>query len=160
MICSKPATVHITDIVNKKKRETHLCEECAREKQLLPDEPGELNIPALLHMVMGQAAHNIANAADQSLCPECGASYAHFRSQGRLGCPHDYDVFRSMLIPLLERVHHQTQHQGKVPGRAKSRYNEQKKASWQRELARAIQEERYEDAAKLRDLLRSTGGQS
>jgi protein arginine kinase activator len=40
MFCDRQATVHLTDIVNKKKRQAHLCEECARERGLLPEQPG------------------------------------------------------------------------------------------------------------------------
>ncbi|MGB4132260.1 MAG: hypothetical protein WBK45_10055, partial [Tepidanaerobacteraceae bacterium] len=38
MLCEechmRPATVHITKIVNNEKTEMHLCEECAKEKHL------------------------------------------------------------------------------------------------------------------------------
>ena len=27
-------------------------------------------------------------------CPHCGIKFMEFRAQGRLGCPHDYEVFR------------------------------------------------------------------
>ena len=39
-ICDNPATVHLTDFVNKKKRELHLCTKCARERNLIPEPPG------------------------------------------------------------------------------------------------------------------------
>ena len=32
--CSKPATVHLTDIVNNHKKELHLCQACAEAQQL------------------------------------------------------------------------------------------------------------------------------
>ena len=44
MFCDSPATVHLTDIVNKKKREAHLCEECARERNLFPSRPARRSI--------------------------------------------------------------------------------------------------------------------
>ena len=53
MFCDNPATVHLTDIVNKKKREVHLCEECARERNLLPDPPGpQIDLTALMNMLL------------------------------------------------------------------------------------------------------------
>ncbi len=33
--CPNPATVHLTDIINQKKREMHLCDACAREPDLV-----------------------------------------------------------------------------------------------------------------------------
>ena len=38
-----------------------------------------------------------------------------FRAQGRLGCPHDYEVFRTGLEPLLQRIHRADRHVGKSP---------------------------------------------
>jgi protein arginine kinase activator len=69
--CSNTATVHVTNIVNLKKRQVHLCEDCARQYQILPEEaPQELNIPALLQFLIGQplpasARHDAAQLA----CP-------------------------------------------------------------------------------------------
>jgi protein arginine kinase activator len=78
-----------------------------------------------------------------------------FRAEGRLGCPHDYAVFQRGLEPLLERIHRASRHRGKTPRRA-SRH-----ADLQAELVRlrqqlrgAIEAEAYEEAARLRDLLR------
>ena len=41
-----------------------------------------------------------------------------FRAEGRLGCPHDYDVFRGGLAPLLQRIHRSDRHVGKTPQRS------------------------------------------
>ena len=51
-ICENPATVHLTDIVNKKKRELHLCEQCARERNLIPEPPGpQIDLKALMGLL-------------------------------------------------------------------------------------------------------------
>ena len=53
--CGANATIHLTDIVNKKRREIHLCEKCAQEHELLPLAPNpQLNLPALLQLLMLQ----------------------------------------------------------------------------------------------------------
>ena len=49
--CPNPATVHLTDIINGHKRETHLCQACAESKQLLHKQ--ELNLSAILQSVIG-----------------------------------------------------------------------------------------------------------
>ena len=52
-VLRQPATVHLTDIVNKKKREAHLCEQCARERNLLPDPPGpQIDLTALMNLLL------------------------------------------------------------------------------------------------------------
>jgi len=136
--CSNPATVHLTKIVNKSKQEMHLCDACAKEQNIIPQPPQELNIPALLQLVMGQLPAPRPATAD-SVCPECGTPYAHFRAQGRLGCPHDYDVFRSLLEPLIERVQNgATRHAGKSPSRHRRRLVRAHRAELEVQLQRAV----------------------
>ncbi|HJZ91457.1 MAG TPA: UvrB/UvrC motif-containing protein [Gemmataceae bacterium] len=156
--CSNPATVHLTDIIHKKKREMHLCESCAREKKLIPDPPQELNIPALLQLVLGQLPIPVKVSPADLVCPECGTPYAAFRAQGRLGCPHDYEAFRSLLEPLLERVQSNAiRHAGKVPRRYARRMRVAQKAELAARLQAAVSAERYEEAAQIRDAIRALG---
>jgi protein arginine kinase activator len=86
-------------------------------------------------------------------CPQCGLSFGEFRAQGLLGCAHDYEVFAELLIPLIERAHDGASHHvGKRPGQSDG--ESQQRANLRRirrELEEAIAEERYEDAARLRD---------
>lgn len=151
--CSNPATVHLTDIVNKQKKEVHLCQACAEQQQLIKHQ--ELNLPAILQSLIGQHVGQWTDELARLVCPECGIKYMEFRAEGRLGCPHDYEVFRIGLEPLLERIHRAARHVGKVP-RFLAR-----NARWQaellelhRELREAVHAEAYEEAARLRDLIR------
>lgn len=157
--CSNQATVHLTDIINKKKREVHLCESCARKQNLIPNQQPEMSIPALLQYLVAQsAAHLLTHDPDQSACPHCGMKYTQFRAKGRLGCPKDYEVFSSALEPLLDRIHRRIRHVGKVPASIRRRSVLVQKEELQSRLHKAVAEERYEDAARLRDQLRSLGG--
>ena len=53
---------------------------------------------------------------------------------------------------LVERIHGGTQHRGKVPNRATERIAKQKELmELKEELKRAVAEEAYERAARLRD---------
>jgi len=91
-------------------------------------------------------------------CPECGMRFMEFRQQGRLGCPHDYEVFRSGLEALLERIHRATRHVGKVPRRGAGGAGEQAEVvDLRRRLRLAVESESYEEAARLRDILRLKG---
>jgi protein arginine kinase activator len=152
--CDSPATVHLTDIVNKKKREMHLCERCARKHNLIPDQPTpHVDLKALLGLLVGPFAQPHPATADPAAltCPTCGLQYGEFRASGRLGCPDDYDAFRATLGPLLERIHRASAHAGKTP-RAAARKAEL--ADLRRRLAAAVGAEHYEEAARLRDLIR------
>jgi protein arginine kinase activator len=151
-LCSKPATVHLTDIVEGKKKALHLCQECAEAQQLLKQQ--ELNLPAILQNLIGQHLGAQTDQLARQVCPQCGIRYMEFRAQGRLGCPHDYDVFRGGLEPLLRRIHRADRHVGKAPRRRVDQTRHAAILELRRQLQEAVQAEAYEEAARLRDLLR------
>jgi protein arginine kinase activator len=150
--CSSPATVHLTDIVNGKKKETHLCQGCAEQQQLVQKE--ELNLPVILQTLIGHHAGPMTDELSKLVCPACGIRYMEFRNQGRLGCPHDYNVFRTGLEPLLHRIHRAGRHKGKVPRRRGPDQARQVELVELRRRLQAAVGEAYEEAARLRDLLR------
>ena len=84
-------------------------------------------------------------------CPACGLTYAAFKAEGRFGCAHDYDAFREVLEPLLERIHRATEHDGKQPLSLR-RAARARNAQGSHEAAVATED--YEEAARLRDLIR------
>src|SRR5208282_5078110 len=151
--CSKPATVHLTDIVDGHKKELHLCQQCAEQQQLVKHQ--ELNLPAIIQTVIGQHIGQLTDELARLTCPACGIKYMEFRAEGRLGCPHDYDVFRVGLEPLLQRIHRSGRHTGKAPRRRpRSPAQEAELVELRRRLRLAVESEAYEEAARVRDLLR------
>ena len=153
MFCGSPATVHLTDIVNKKKREAHLCEECARKQKVIQDPPSpQIDLTGLMNLLMKPFKPGAVELppADPS-CPTCGLTYAAFKAEGRFGCAHDYDAFLEVLEPLLERVHRATAHDGKQPLTAR-RVAELEELRGR--MKAAVGREDYEQAARLRDLIR------
>ena len=152
-LCSNPATVHLTDIVNGHKKELHLCEACAEKQQLLKHQ--ELNLSAILQAVIGQHIGPLTDELARLTCPACGIKYMEFKAEGRLGCPHDYEVFHAALVPLVERIHRSTRHVGKTPRHAvASAARQGEMVQLRQQLRRAVEAEAYEEAARLRDLLR------
>ena len=151
--CSNPATIHLTDIVSGQKKEVHLCQECAEQKQLVEDQ--ELNLSVILESVIGQHVGPKTDELSKLTCPICGIKYMEFRAEGRLGCPHDYETFRTALEPLLLRIHRKCEHVGKVPRRAiQSAARQAELLELRRQLRSAVEQEAYEEAARLRDCLR------
>jgi protein arginine kinase activator len=149
--CSKPATLHITEIRSGTVQELHLCESCAQ--QYLNQEQDE-------NEGGGEPAQKEGDLpleeADHLVCPNCQITFREFRSQGRLGCPHDYIAFAKELKPLLENIHGETQHTGKFPKRAPHASQLQYRLIKLRsDLRIAIDEEEYETAARLRDEIQS-----
>lgn len=151
--CSKPATVHLTKIVEQQKQELHLCESCAEHQQLLKHQ--ELSLPAILQTLIGQHVGGQTDQLARLTCPACGIKYMEFRAEGRLGCPNDYAVFRAGLEPLLKRLHRAGRHLGKVPRHQPlSAARQSEIVELRRHLRAAVEAEQYEEAARLRDLLR------
>ena len=53
MFCDSPATVHLTDIVNKKKRRGASLRGVRRKRNLIPEPPGpQIDLTALMNMLM------------------------------------------------------------------------------------------------------------
>ncbi len=151
--CGQPATIHLTDILNKIKKESHLCEACAKAKKILPEVGGslQLNVQALVQLILGQHRDRSADDPESLVCPDCGMKFVEFRAVGRLGCPLDYSAFAVPLAQLLGKIHRSTEHRGKMPqGRAASAELERLR----RDLKAAVADEEYERAAELRDRIR------
>lgn len=151
--CGKPATIHLTDILNKTKSESHICEACARKKKIIPETgaTAQLNVQALVQLILGQHREPSTGDPEQLSCPQCGMKFAEFRAAGRLGCPRDYDEFAVPLSQLLEKIHRSTEHRGKMPvGREASAELD----GLRRDLNSAVAAEDYERAAELRDRIR------
>jgi protein arginine kinase activator len=152
MFCGKKATMHVREIVNLKQREVHLCEQCARERNLLADPPApQIDLKALMNLLIPSVlAQTEEGSTVEPLCSKCGLTYASFKSEGRLGCEHDYEAFRLILEPLLERVHRAVAHNGKHPvaARVAARIEDLRT-----QMKAAVAVEDYEQAARLRDLI-------
>lgn len=164
MICdachANPSTVHLTEIVNKKKHELHLCEDCARAKGVCVQAEFAASLaPQPLVKVtpnpMVQSSPTFRGVDLGGLsCPRCGITFAQFKSSGRLGCANDYEVFRPGVVLLLEKIHGKHDHKGRVPAALMGRLDRQRQVSELRqELNRAIQAEEYERAGELRDAI-------
>jgi protein arginine kinase activator len=145
--------VHLTDIVNGQKKELHLCQSCAEHQQLIKHQ--ELNLSAILQTVISQHVSQLTDDLARLTCPACGIKYMEFRAEGRLGCPHDYEVFRAGLEPLLQRIHRAAKHQGKRPRHGRHRAGlHAELVTLRKQLQAAVEAEAYEEAARIRDLLR------
>jgi protein arginine kinase activator len=145
-LCSKPATVHLTQIVNNKVHKVDLCEPCAQAKGVT--DPSGFSLADLLL----KASANTEQAGDGVRCEHCGFSQNDFKKHGRFGCPICYDTFRGVVDPMLESMHNGTAHSGKIPHSALERKSlNDRLTKLETDLTEAINSERYEDAARTRD---------
>ena len=150
--CSKPATLHITELKEGNVHALHLCEACAQE-YLSNVEAGQAgDEPEDLFQQQLENSFEDLDDVDQLVCPGCGISFKEFRSQGRLGCAQCYIAFENELLPLLENIHGETQHTGKLPKRAPEASRKQYELiKLRNRLGTAVESESYEEAAQLRE---------
>jgi protein arginine kinase activator len=160
--CNKPATFHITELTGGKPQELHFCEDHAREYLTQSgDEPANpTSMAAALaqqmaqQMAVGQTVEELERL-DRQACPVCGMTFYEFRSQGRLGCPHDYVCFEKQLNALIVNIHGETEHKGKSPKRAPGGSEKRTQLiRLRREMKDAVAAEEYEKASELRDQIR------
>jgi protein arginine kinase activator len=144
------ATVFLTQIVDGKMQKVNLCENCSREKGVT-DPTGF----ALADLLMGMGAAQEIEQGGGQKCPACGFSQSDFKKTGRLGCPACYQTFAEGLAPMLSGMHKGTVHTGKRPVRM-ARFLERRARlkDAESELRRAVAQEDYETAARLRDEIR------
>lgn len=155
MVCDfckeNEATIHLSQVVGDKVSKVDLCEACAKAKGIT--DPGNIT---LLGDVLGEfGAGPVAADSEGLRCPACGFTQTNFKKQGRLGCGVCYETFEPGLRPLLKAMHKGERHVGKIPRRAAASGSPERIKHLEKELARAIKEERFEQAALLRDEIRS-----
>lgn len=153
--CTKPATIHLTQIVENKITKIDLCEECAQKKGLT--DPEGLDISQLL---AGGGMDVLSNDGDDTpsgdaiACQLSGATFDDFKKTGRFGSAESYDLFRDKISPMLKNMHRGTKHLGKVPTYCEHKSPDKPLEpieSLHKKISQAIEEERFEDAAVLRD---------
>lgn len=149
-ICSKLATVHLTQIVNGKIHKIDLCETCAKEKGVT--DPNGFSLADLL--ASNGDNDELETVHSDLVCSVCGFTPEDYKKLGRLGCPSCYEDLAPMIAPMLTHMHKGIEHVGKEAENTLAREESQTKVSdVKAQLQKAIDEERYEDAANLRDEL-------
>lgn len=167
MICEKckknEATIHLSEVIKDIKSEIHLCEVCAREVGLNTKISNfSLSLPEMLTFLNFDEA---ADYTDPRRCDTCGCDFIDYKKEGKLGCPECYNNLAEYLEPVLSGFHGDKRHIGKFPvynevaGTVNRVLNEVKDTSdgisdLQAKLELAVSEEKYEEAALLRDRIR------
>ncbi|HEY1084582.1 MAG TPA: UvrB/UvrC motif-containing protein [Prosthecobacter sp.] len=142
-VCDSEATVFLTQIINGQMTTVNLCDACSKAKGVT-DETGF----GLAEAFLSQPPPAL-NA--ETACPSCGFTAGQLKKIGRMGCPECYDTFRDGLDGLLKSMHKGTRHVGKIPHQIVAQNALVGNLGQLREeLASAVRDERYEDAARLK----------
>jgi protein arginine kinase activator len=110
-------------------------------------------------MGMAQSVAAAKKKPNPSECLVCGQTYDAFKRSGRLGCANCYDAFRTDLEQVFRSIQGSTRHEGKFPQKVEGALKTQRSLSRLKLLlAKAIEEEKFEEAAKLRDAIKELEG--
>ncbi|HUV07750.1 MAG TPA: UvrB/UvrC motif-containing protein [Spirochaetia bacterium] len=152
---SEEATIHVKQVTGDDEVELHLCEKCATLKGITTGKEGsDLSISTLLNGVVDVRKIS-SNSSAKKVCIRCGMTFQNFKKRGRLGCNECYSVFSKEIGRIIVRMFGKTRHTGKYPKRLLAYktflidLEELKK-----NLEKAVKEENYEEAAKLRDRIK------
>ncbi len=167
MLCEnckqREASVHSVTIINGLKKEHYLCAECAKGVQF--------SLPSLMDILNGFHVDSLQEPLEQC---KCGCSYLNFQKTGLLGCPACYATYGQRLTPVIKRAQGgKIHHVGRIPQRiqkdersevlqstgSKMQIEQDERKRLRFELHKAVEEERYERAAELRDRLRALEGE-
>lgn len=155
MLCEKcgkrNATVLYTQIVNGKKSSLNICSLCASGESLFD------NFGSLLSFG--------GRSESTSSCPVCGMTAAELARKGRMGCGSCYETFRIQAKSMLKKIHGTSVHSATDEKTAVEEIKKEEPAREKSELdilkerlTKAIAEEKYEEAAVIRDQIKSKEG--
>lgn len=148
-ICHKnEATVDLTRIVDGEIKKMTLCAGCAAQKK--PDIQSPITLTDIL-FGLGTSAAGETSPPDES-CPQCHMRLSDFRKTSQLGCAACYETFARELAPMFKSIHRGIQHVGKIPRREKMRVEIR---VMEQQLRGAVAEQKFEEAARLRDHIRA-----
>ena len=159
MVCelckTNHATLHLTEITNGIKKEIHVCQSCGQKKGLV-QQNFSFSISDVISKLIDPQMSKDIKENEGLKCTRCGISYVEFRKKARFGCANDYEIFKSGVMSLLEKIHGSTVHCGKVPSTAEATHQkESEMIKLRRELGKSVKREDYEGAAKLRDQIKN-----
>jgi len=149
-IChAKEAAVHVKQVCEGTVKEIHVCHECAAQHGIDVESP-----VSLTDFLFGiDVQHKVQpDVGDDKACPVCHMRGSDLKKISRLGCPSCYETFSDELMPLLAAIQKSDRHVGKFPAREGVTAEV---SSLRKSLEDAVASENFEEAARLRDLLRN-----
>lgn len=171
MLCDRchkrDAKVLYTEIINGIKSEQHLCEECAADYTTFQMEKPlfntDITLNNLLSTLLGAYNANVVKKPGENkqdiICKNCNTTYEQFLQRGRFGCAECYRSFHKELGKTFRGIQGAEVHTGKRPkgfisstDKILQGLSEAERLSL--ELQEAIEKEEFEEAARLRDLIR------
>ncbi len=164
--CGKnEVTFKYTQVINGVKKEMNLCDKCAKEMGLKDiNFSMPINFSSFLSDFFNDYSDNLLPSfvGTQNLqCNNCGTTFDNFIDSGEFGCDSCYNIFEDRISSILKNLQGANRHIGRgyrkvdhskdLEKNKPIKKEETKLEKLKKDLQKAIKEERYEDAAKIRD---------
>lgn len=177
----REASIRYSENINGKKKELNLCEKCSHKlginhmdfsmpidfSSFFGEFMEDFGTPEFMSMP-------IFNEIKALKCDSCGYTFQDIANTGKLGCGNCYEVFEDRLDPIIRRIQGANRHVGrmgkiidhKIDKKMENQTSSKKEdlnseteqtpkgnelEKLQEQLKQAIKEEKYEEAAKIRD---------
>ena len=163
----KEANTHIKRTINGVTQEMYLCEDCAKELGVMDEFAFEpLSMDNFFGNLLGAGVSALNSLTGIDRCSSCGTSFTDIINSGRGGCADCYTKFEDKLEPSIEKLHGRTKHIGKFvtyseEAEPKKDDSAPKKSEPKSEIEKlkedlklAVKEQRFEDAAVIRDKIK------
>lgn len=155
--------------INGVEQQMNLCEECSKKLGIANEM--NFNMPIDFSSFWGgffedfetPSLLNLVSGGTEAKCKGCNSTFEDILNSGKFGCPECYETFENEIDELLNRIHGRNRHVGrlgkgekiKVDENFKNDSNEKntsiKLDELKAKLKELIKEEKYEEAAKVRD---------
>ena len=172
------ANVKYTQIINGNKKEMFLCEQCSKALGI-----ENFNMQMDFSTFLGDFLTDFEEfpqifKGQELKCKRCNYTFEDFINTGRFGWPECYETFEEKIDPLLKRIQGANRHIGRLGKIDKKTEKNPEKGEQSekttiketaklgqiyelnKQLKTAIKEERYEDAATLRDKIKELEGEN
>lgn len=180
--CGKnDANVKYLRNINGVKKEMNLCEECS---QKLGINDINFDLPIDFSSFLEGFFEDFENSDIISLmesknsvqCKGCNSTFEDIINTGKFGCPECYETFETEIDNLMNKLHGSNRHKGRLGKLGKAKVEKEEKTSdisnqeskkveenerledLKKQLKELIKEEKYEEAAKIRDEIKRIGG--
>ena len=151
------AQISYTMVEGNDTKQMHVCPSCFQEflaKQFPSSQIPPLDIQPMIQELL--SLFHGKDAEEGRTCPVCGRSLKEFRKTGMFGCDNCYNTFAEELNALLPRMQGADHHVGAMPEAfRRDREASEKEQALKDRLDAAVADERYEDAALLRDEIKA-----
>lgn len=156
MLCEKcgvkNATTHIRTVVNGVVNEKYLCSDCALVESYNDSKTN--NLSQMLSSMFDNT-HTVLSNSNHIKCNCCGSTFSDIVNSGKCGCSECYTAFYEQLLPSLKRLHGSIKHVGKRPDFKYSENTKDDISALREQLKKLVEEEKYEEAAVIRDKIKS-----